>query len=257
MSVGDVIWAPLTRRDDETPHTCKLKVYWRTVREWTPSGVDEYHAAVPLIAEAAVVSGKRFTCEDFALELLCTFASQRGLPVKLSDGVREYRNLDIYDSDFHENYPQTPRGFTSMVMVSFGAADIQRAGINTVQLSHPTDLLPGDILALAHDGKGQATGGRAHHIQVVSRIDRVQIDIVQGNSNWQIHKPVTWVNKLFGRNAADPEQRAYAGMKPETGRYTRGGAERWNYRNNRTGNTESDFLKCFEFYRWNFMEFNH
>ncbi|SAL19808.1 hypothetical protein AWB74_00696 [Caballeronia arvi] len=257
--IGNVIWAPLTQREDETPYTCRLKVYWRTNRTWTKADVEAYHSAAPRLAEAARTSGKRFTCEDFALELLCTFASKRGLPVKLTDGVWEYRNMDIYDPDYHENYPQTPRGFISMVMVSFGAPDLQRDAQNTVRLTGPTELLPGDVLALAHDSKGQATGGRAHHIQVVTRKTDAQIDICQGNSNWEIHKPITWINRIFGRNSADPDQRAYAGMTPETGSFVRGSGAGggWNYRNNDTGNVQTDFLRFFEPYRWNFEEFNH
>ena len=256
-SVGDTLWAPLTRKEDEAPHICKLKVYWRTTRTWTPGDVDLYHSTAPQLAEAARVSGKRFTCEDFALELLCAFASKHGLPVKLTDGVREYRNMDIYDPDYHENYPQTPRGFIGMVMVTFGAPDIQRAGQNTLRLHGPSELMAGDVLALAHDSKGRAAGGRAHHIQVVTQKNDVRIDITQGNSNWEIHKPITWINRILGRNSADPDQRAYAGMTPETGRFVRGAGAAWDYRNNDTGNTQDDFLKFFELYRWNFMEFNH
>ncbi len=90
---GSVIWAPLTRNEDETPHTCKLKVFWKTIRAWSDADVADYCAAVPRLAEASRLSGRRFTCEDFALELLSLFASSRGLPVKLVDGVREYRNI--------------------------------------------------------------------------------------------------------------------------------------------------------------------
>lgn len=253
---GDVIWAPLTRSEDETPYTCKLKVYWKTTRAWTEPDVDAYHAAVPHLAEVARMSGRRFTCEDFAIELLCSFASERGLPVKLTDGVREYRNMDIYDPDYHENYPQTRRGFISMVMASFGAPDMQRIGTNTIRLSGPSDLMAGDILALAHDSKGQATGGRAHHIQVITHRTDSRIDISQGNSNWEIHKPITWINKVFGRNSAHPDQRAYAGMPPETGQFIRSAGAGWDYRNNDTGSVQKDYLKFFEPYRWNFLEFN-
>ncbi|HEY2000516.1 hypothetical protein [Paraburkholderia sp.] len=254
---GDVIWAPLTRVEDESPHTCKLKVYWKTVKKWTPDDVQAYQAAVPQLAETARVSGRRFTCEDFALEVLCQFASKHGLPVKLTDGVREYRNMDIYDPDYHENYPQNPRGFITMMMVSFGAPDIQRSGSNTVRLSGPSDLLPGDLLALALDAKGQASGFRAHHIQVVVKKTDSQIAIAQGNSDWTIHNPITWFNKIMGRNSADPNQNSYAGTAPETGQFTSTGESRWDYQNNNSGSTRTDFLKYFELFSWNFPEFNN
>lgn len=251
-----IIWANLTQKEDESPHICKLKVYWKTTQLWTSSAIQAYHAQALQLAGAAKASGRKFTCEDFALEVLCLFASTRGLPVKLTAGVREYCNMDIYDPDYHEHYPQTARGFINMVMASFGAPDIQRTGKNTVRLAGPADLLPGDILALARDSKGEATGGRAHHIQLATEKSDSAIGIYQGNSNWEIHKPITWVNKLFGRNSADPDQAAYAGMPPETGQFTRAGSG-WNYRNNKTGATQIGFLKYFELYRWNFMEFNH
>lgn len=111
-----IISAKLTPRNDQTPHICKLKVYWKTTREWSDSDIKNYRAAVAKLAEDARTSGRKFTCEDFALEMLCQFASKNGLPVKLTDGVREYRNMDIYDPDYHENYPQTPRGFIDMVI---------------------------------------------------------------------------------------------------------------------------------------------
>jgi hypothetical protein len=254
---SDVIWAPLTRKEDEYPYTCKLKVYWKTTKEWTPVDIQAYRTAIPQLAETARVSGRKFTCEDFALELLCQFASKQGLPVKLTDGVRQYRNMDIYDPDYHENYPQSPRGFITMVMTSFGAPDVQRSGSNTVRLSSPSDLLPGDILALALDAKGQASGFRAHHIQVVTQKTGSQIAIYQGNSDWTIHKPVTWFNKIIGRNSADPDQSSYAGMTPETGQFKLVSGARWDYKNNNTGSTQTDFLKYFELFRLNFTEFNN
>jgi hypothetical protein len=251
------IWAPLTRTQDESPYTCKLKVYWKTTSEWTPTEIQAFRSAVPQLAELARVSTQKFTCEDFALELLCQFASKRGLPVKLTDGVREYRNMDLYDPDYHENYPQTPRGFIAMTMASFGAPDVQRTGINTVRLSNPSDLLPRDLLALALDAKGQASGNRAHHIQVVVQKSDTRIEIYQGNSDWAIHKPFTYAYKLLGENPADPRQTAYAGMAPETGQFIRISGSRWDYKNNHTCNENKDYLSYFEPYRWNFMEFNN
>ncbi|CAB3781976.1 hypothetical protein [Paraburkholderia fynbosensis] len=255
--MSKVVWAPLTRSADESPHTCKLKVYWKTTKDWAPGDIQEYRSSIYGLAEAARVSGRRFTCEDFALKLLCQFAADRGLPVKLTDGVREYRNMDIYNPDYHENYPQTAMGFVSMVMVSFGAPDIQRNGTNTVRVGGPADLLPGDLLALALDAKGRASGNRAHHIQVIVQRTDSRIAIFQGNSDWTIHKPITWINRVLNRNSADPDQHAYAGTTPETGQFTRTSDGRWNYRNDVSGNEAEDYLRYFELFRWNFLEFNN
>jgi hypothetical protein len=254
--MSKAVSAPLTPKSDQTPHTCRLKVYWKTTKPWTDKDVTAYQAAVPQLAETARTSSRTFTCEDFALEILCQFASANGLPVKLTDGVREYRNMDIYDPDYHEDYPQTPRGFIDMVMVTFGAPDIQRDKINTLKLGGAADLKAGDVLALALDAKGSASHNTAHHIQVVTRKSDSEIDIYQGNSDWTIHKPITWINKVFKRNSADPGQSAYAGMPPETGQFKSKDGQHWDYKNFKTKNQESDFLKFFEMYRWNFMEFN-
>lgn len=164
--------------------------------------------------------------------------------------------MDIYDPDYHEDYPQSPRGFIDMVMASFGAPDVQRSDSNTVQLSSASDLLPGDLLALALDAKGKASGFRAHHIQVVIQKTDSKISIYQGNSDWTIHRPITWLNKIIGINSAVPNQRSYAGMAPETGEFTLTSGARWDYKNNKTGSTKIDFLKDFELFRWNFFEFN-
>lgn len=252
-----VIWANLTRKADETPYTCKLKVYWKTIRDWTYADIAAYQAEIPQLAETARASGRRFTCEDFSLELLCQFASKRGLPVKLTDGVREYRNMDIYDPDYHENYPQTPRGFITMVMATFGASDVQRVGVNTIRLLGPAELLPGDLLALALDSVGRSQGNRAHHVQVVVNKTETHIGINQGNSDWTIQIPARWAIKLLGKNSADPDQDIYAGTKPESGQFMLSGVSRWDYKNNVTGSVKADYLKYFELYRWNFMGFNN
>ena len=131
-----------------------------------------------------------------------------------------------------------------------------RVGINTIAMAKPEELLPSDILALAHDAKGKASGGVAHPIQVVVAKNDKAIAIYQGNSDYTIHRPLTWINKLLGKNAADTQQNAYAGLSIARGICTNKGEGRGDYINTMTNNSNSDFIKYFDLLRWNFMEFN-
>jgi len=257
---------PLTPKTDKNGVKVKLRVFWKTTKRWTPALIADFQQQVPFIVERlrveqywnkdGQIKTNRFTCEDFALRVLCEYASAQGLPLKLTTGVRTYRNVEIFNAEEHMAYGAHMYGFAHMVMRSYGAPDMQRLGVNTEAVADPAALLPGDILALAHDAKGAATGGRAHHIQVVVAAAPTRISIFQGNSDSTIHRPITWINRLLGRNSADPTQAAYAGMPLETGVYTKNGKAGWDYVNNSTNNGSRDFLKNFDFVRWNFLEFN-
>lgn len=248
----------------ETLSTVKkvqLKVFWKTVNFWTNATIREYHSAAPSIAERLVaeqywdrngsIKNNRFTCEDFAIRLLCEFASARQLPVKLKTGVRTYRNMEIYQPDEHDRYLSHMYGFSEMVMLTYGAPDMQRVGENVVALTSPAELMPGDILAQAHDRPGDVT----HHVQVAMSVTPEQIEIKQGNTSGVIVRPFTTVRRVLGSNMADPQNDGYAGMPIEQGVYNRQESG-WSYKNLATGATREDFLKIFQLYRWNFMGFN-
>jgi hypothetical protein len=261
-----VISAPLTAKTNIRPHVVKLKVFWKTTRKWTASDIADYQAQVPGLAEQirteqywdrnGSIRTNRFTCEDFALRVLIQYAASKGLPIKLVDGVRTYRNMEIYGQPEHDKYDSSMYGFADMVELSYGAPDMQRINLNTVVVANAEEISAGDVLALAKDLKGQMSKGLAHHIQLVVSHAPDSIKIYQGNSDDTIHRPITWINRLLGRNAADPQQTAYAGLPVETGIFTKAGNV-WNYRNMRTGNAQADYLKYFEIYRWNFMGFNN
>lgn len=256
----------LTPKDDKQGVKIKLKVFWKTTKFWSEADIADYQKSAAGIAERlrteqywnkdGAVRTNTFTCEDFAIRVLCEYAAPKGLPVKLKTGVRTFRNMEIQNDGEHARYASSMYGFAQMVMLSYGAPDMQRTGINTVAVESPEKLLPGDILALAHDAKGKASGGVAHHIQVVVANDGKAISIYQGNSDFSIHRPLTWINKLFGRNSADPQQDAYAGLPVERGIFSHMGAGRWDYTNTTTKNASSDFIRYFDLVRWNFMEFN-
>lgn len=242
------------------PVTVKLKVFWRTTRKWTPADVADYHHAVPQLAKLIQdetywdrkgrVQTNRFTCEDFAVRVLVQFAASRGLPVKLTTGVRTYKNTEIYGQPEHERYDSTMYGFADMVELTYGAPDMQREGLNTLRLNGPEALRSGDILAQANDN-----AGIAHHIQLVLTTGPSKIEVVQGNSSGAIFRPASTVMRMLGMNQADPQNSAYAGMSIEHGLYIRQGDD-WDYKNVTTGTERRNFLRTFHFHRWNFDEFN-
>jgi hypothetical protein len=127
---------------------------------------------------------------------------------------------------------------------------MQRTGPNTIRLSGPKDLLPGGILAQANDNDGVA-----HHIQLVLGVDSSRIDVIQGNSGDLIIRPFTTFMRMLGKNRAAPKNDAYAGKPVEHGTHVQWGDD-WNYRNTTTGNEKRNFLRDFNFYRWNLFEFN-
>ncbi|MBV4464507.1 hypothetical protein AB7M29_000487 [Pseudomonas sp. F-14 TE3623] len=249
----------LTPKADKAPKKVIYKVFWKTTAFWTEADIADYHREAPEISERLIVekywnkdgaiSGNKFTCEDFALRLLCEFASKRGLPVKLTTGVRTYKNMENYSATAHDRYSSHMYGFCEMVMLTYGAPDMQRVGVNTLAVETVEALLPGDILAQALDR------GIAHHIQIAVNITASKLEIRQGNTGGISVRPVTTVKKWLGANMADPQNSGYAGMPIESGYYTKD-AVGWTYRNETTGSVTADLLKIFLFYRWNFMEFN-
>ena len=141
-------------------------------------------------------------------------AEPRGLPVKLTTGVRTYRNMEIYDPSEHDRYASNIYGFSEMVMLSCGAPNMQRVGVNTVTVAAPEELQPGDILAQEADKDSE----RAHHIQVVVSRTSDTINIYQGNSgigNW-----ASLLFRAFLRNPADPRDSSYTGQPIEVGCFT-------------------------------------
>jgi hypothetical protein len=209
------------------------------------------------------VKDNKFTCEDFALRLLVQYAASKGLPVKLTDGVRTYRNMELYGEPEHSKFESSLYGFANMVALTYGAPDMQRSGMNTQLLSSPSAVKPGDILAEVYDWEAAGLAAvalskknRAHHIQVVVATSPGRIAIYQGNSTADIHFGLRQVRKIFGSNPADPMNSGYGGVPVERGEYRLTRNDSWSYRNFDTKSHYEDELKKFQPFRWNFMEFN-
>lgn len=159
--------------------------------------------------------------------------------------------MELYSPEEHDRYLSHMYGFSEMVMLTYGARDMQRTGENTKRISSIEDLLQGDILAQALD----RDSGAAHHIQIVTTKDESTLHIKQGNTSGVSVIPFTTIKRVLGSNMADPQNSGYAGMPIETGHYEKAG-NGWRYHNATKGTVTNDFLKIFEYYRWNFMEFN-
>lgn len=258
LSVLEARSIALTPKDDKQGKKVKLKVFWKTTKFWIPSDVADFQKNVPGIAEGlrteqywnkdGDIRTNKFTCEDFAIRLLCQYAEPKGLPVKITTGVRTYRNMEIYNASEHDRYASNIYGFSEMVMLSYGAPDMQRTGVNTTSVATPDELQPGDILAQETDNNG-----RAHHIQVVVSHTSDTINIYQGNSG--VGNAASLAYRAFSHNPADPKDSSYTGQPIETGRFTKS-KDGWDYQNFTSGTKKNNFLKFFGRYRWNFMEFN-
>lgn len=250
---------PLTHKEDKQGVTIKLKVFWRTTRFWTDADIADFQANVPSIAENlrsteywnkdGNIEHNRFTCEDFAIQVLCQYASTNGLPVRLTTGVRRYGNMEIYNAEAHDRYSANMKGFTEMVMLTYGARDMQRVGVNTVAVASPDELLAGDILAQAYDKKGAV----AHHIQLVYSKQKDIIRIYQGNSGAANVTSILY--RLLNHNPADPSDTNYTGKMVGQGIYYKD-KNKWSYENISTGKKLKDYLKVFQYLRWNFKGFN-
>jgi hypothetical protein len=252
----------LTPKADPVGKEVVLKVFWPTTKLWSDADIAAYHDEAPMIAERLInekywnkngeISDYKFTCEDFAIRVLVEFSSKRGLPVKLKTGVRTYKNMENYSAAAHDRYASNMYGFAEMVMLTYGAREMQNTVENTTAVATVEDLKPGDILAQALDRPMMTT---AHHIQMAVSVTSDRIDIRQGNTDAAIVWPFTWGVKLTGEDMADPQSGGYVGLPVQKGYFTKD-VSGWTYHNLNKGTTREDFLKAFEFYRWNFIGFN-
>jgi hypothetical protein len=249
-----------------------LKVFWKHTRLWNQEEIERYHKLAPFFCKQIAEEKKKFTCEDFAIRVLCEFASFRQLPVRLVTGARVCSNIMPYmtaeqkellllaeqskwplPADELEQYSSTVNGFCDMVMQVYGARDMQKVGVNTVNVATPEDLLPGDILAHVKLGNSVAT-----HIQVVTSVAKNKIGIHQGNSG--ALNIIPFASRIL--NAADPRDDDYTGQPIERGVYNRVAYDRWDYDKllitgeDHKDDRKKDFMKQMQLYRWNFMGFN-
>ena len=178
----------MTPKDDRKPVTVQCKVYWVHSNVWNDQWISRYHAAVPGLAkeiqarkvdmsklESEPIDGSptggsdanRFTCEDFAFEVLIEFASRNKLPLKIKTASAVFRNIDKDYKSGNKTAPPTPAGFALDVAYASGAPDVLKNASPVAD----GDLLPGDLFV-------EFNGG---HIQVVTGVAQGRIEIMQGN----------------------------------------------------------------------------
>jgi hypothetical protein len=253
----------MTPKEDTEGVRITLKVFWKTTRFWTDSDISDYHQNAPTIMMSLLkekywdgegnIHGSKFTCEDFAVRVLCEFASQRGLPVCLVTGAATYRNMELYNPETHDRYSSNPWGFARMAMSTYGAPDMLK---NATKIEGGfSKLHPGDIL-LRND---------AGHVQVVYARSEKQLDIIQGNF------PTTYIEGGLRRGlgkiaskfipinpAQNPDADLYLGQLAQHGVYALEKDGRWSYRNT-TLKQKKNFDTFHEqgiHLRWNFKNFS-
>jgi hypothetical protein len=264
--------AAMTPQADRKPITVKCKVYWVHKQLWNETWIAQYHAAAPALAkeiaarkvsmselenepiDGSPTGGKeanRFTCEDFAFEVLIEFASRNKLPLKIQTQSVVFKNIDKDYKSGDKSAPPTPAGFAVDVAIASGASDIAR---NATAVADK-DLLPGDLFLEFNKG----------HVQVVTSATLDRVEIMQGNFPGLESNPRKIMSKiLFGRwlratNAGNRESSLYLGVPVGAATYERRDGK-WLYQ--RLYGTyhgwDSDVWGTMSLHlRWNFLEFNN
>ncbi|MFM0646656.1 hypothetical protein PQR14_20215 [Paraburkholderia bryophila] len=262
----------LTPQADKSPVTVQCKVYWVHKQLWNASWITQYHAAVPALAkeiaarkvdmanlstepiDGSPTGGKdanRFTCEDFAFEVLIEFASRNKLPLKIQTQSVVFKNIDKDYQSGDKSGPPTPSGFAIDVAIASGASDIAR---NCVAVADK-DLLPGDLFLEFNKG----------HVQVVTSASVSRVEIMQGNFPGLESNPRKIMSKLLlgkwlrATNAGNRESSLYLGVPVGAATYERRNGQ-WLYQ--RLYGTyhgwDSDVWGTMSLHlRWKFLEFNN
>ena len=265
--------AAMTPASDKKPVTVQCKVYWIHQHEWNSQWIAQYHAAVPALAkeiqarkvdmsqldtepiDGSPTGGKdanRFTCEDFAFEVLIEFASRNKLPLKIKTGAAVFKNIDKDYQTGNKTAPPTPAGFALDVAYASGAPDVLKNS-SPVAVS---DLLPGDLFV-------EFNGG---HIQVITEVGPGKFRIMQGNFPGPGATPKRkWTSYLElgpwlrSTNDGNRESSNYLGVPVQDGEYQQQNGI-WLYRNNSSSYREwqtETWQGMNKHMRWNFADFNN
>jgi RHS repeat-associated protein len=170
---------------------------WKITNEWTDEMIEKYREFAPKQAKMYKESGKEFTCEDLALQILIDFASQNELPLSITNGEGTF---DASSTEFN-----SPQNFANKVLTTTGANDLISFG-NTTQVPLGK-LQSGDILVERKDGRS------GNHVQVVGTTTSSSIYIYQGNSG--VLNGIRGSSFILG--AGNPASVFYTGKSIETG----------------------------------------
>ena len=213
---------------------------WKVTRKWTPEFVDKYQNEV--VSEMSKIKSinKRYTCEDFAITTLATFARNNGLPFKWETGAKSFDAEDLNYKDFNT--------FVKDIKMKTGAADFINDK-NTTAVSPSKITLGTSVL---HTTAGQKN---PHHVSVVSGITHnsknqtIGFSFYQGNFRGGI---------LYDRalGSSNPDTWNYHGAFVQQGIYNLQ-SDTWS--NNSLGTTTDNYSSSgqqLEYRNFNFINMN-
>jgi RHS repeat-associated protein len=210
---------------------------WQITNQWNASFISKYNSEVEGIALTLQGQGMDYTCEDFAITCIATFAMQNNLPFAFATGAK---TCDASSSEYH-NFSD----FLADVKTVAGASDLANPS-NTTSI-YQNDLQAGDLILLDN-----ASTGAAHHAQVVTNISCGDdgsisgVDIVQGNLSIP-----RWLS------SSNPNSWNYGGTVPQNGY--------WDVENDIFTNCSKNYSiqnyssangNCLDFRTWNFLNWN-
>ncbi len=206
---------------------------WAVTNEWNKEYEKQYRDFSATQAEKYKAEGRKFTCEDLALQVLIDFASQNNLPVILATESGVFNASDgKWNGDIE--------GFTCALQAAFGSNDLLSSS-NTVFTSM-NNVSAGDLLIQVNEL------GIGHHTQIVESTTNSSINIIQGDATRQ---------QAFGWSANPCSPWYSGGYMGYT--ITRGNFNRidGSYINVTNGNPyPKGFLNEFRARTWNFYNFN-
>ena len=140
---------------------------WAVTNEWNKEYEKQYRDFSATQAEKYKAEGRKFTCEDLALQVLIDFASQNNLPVILATESGVFNASDgKWNGDIE--------GFTCALQAAFGSNDLLSSS-NTVFTSM-NNVSAGDLLIQVNEL------GIGHHTQIVESKTNNSINVIQGNT---------------------------------------------------------------------------
>lgn len=208
-------------------------------QKWTPDLIKQYESHVSLIIESITAEDIRYTCEDFAITVLATFARDNGLPFKWETGAKSY---DADDPNF-TNFET----FLTQIKMTTGAADFKN-NINTTPVTKDKISLGTNVL---HSSIGKKN---PHHISVVTGLAYDEQKSVsaycwsQGNFRGGI-----MYDRLLGSKT--PDDWNYHGDFVQQGVYFVG----WDIWNNETRAIQTSYYSLSQelsYRNFNFMKMN-
>ncbi len=214
---------------------------WDVSNQWDEGFINEYRQFASTIAKDLEGSGEKFTCEDFALNLLMLFSAANGLPLSIKNGSNPegYKPQDFNSlADYYRTVASTT-----------GANDLGNPKYqNTIRLDGYSSADAGDLILFSNEK------GEVGHTQVITNITPNAIYIAQGNFPDLAGRIACYLSDPF--HTEDPFSIGYKGVPVQIGYYS---IANGNYHNISLSETIPSllFLSGTSFYQWNFYGFNH